>query len=379
MASQRLESLDSIRGLAALAVLLGHTLAVFNWPEIYTSWSQWPIFNMIVDGRSAVTMFFVLSGFVLARPFLILPGKAMYVPAFYLRRIARIWLPWFFVFLASLAACRWLMFDGQTNPPASSWLTGFWHESLSWKDLGKQLIFQLHDPSRLLLPQDWSLGVELKGSALMPIFLIMARQRLYWLWFGICALLFFIFIPTGSYYISFIIGVLLARHAAIWVEKLKTMGFQRKLTLLLLGIAGYETRWFLNHFDEHGRWADQSVWIVTSFGCAMIILASLSSRRIGGFLIKRPLLFVGQVSYSVYLLQFIVLICFTPVIIHQLNFTSISILGLFIAALSSSFALTLALAWMVYRCVEIPSITLGHWLSRHVDLSKAASNQPVKN
>ncbi len=326
MASQRLESLDSIRGLAALAVLLGHTLAVFDWPEIYTSWSQWPIFNMMVDGRSAVTMFFVLSGFVLARPFLILPGKAMYVPAFYLRRIARIWLPWFFVFLASLAACRWLMFDGQTHPPVSSWLTGFWHESLSWKDLGKQLIFQLHDPSRLLLPQDWSLGVELKGSALMPIFLIMARQRLYWLWFGICALLFFIFIPTGSYYISFIIGVLLARHP-VWVEKLKTMDFHRKLTLLLLGIAGYETRWFLNHFDEHGRWADQSVWIVTSFGCAMIILASLSSRRIGGFLIKRPLLFVGQVSYSVYLLQFIVLICFTPVIVHQLNFTSIGPLG----------------------------------------------------
>src|SRR5271156_5465308 len=127
MASQRLESLDSIRGLAALSVLLGHTLGMFNWPTTYINWRGWPVLNMITDGRSAVAMFFVLSGFVLARPFLTTPQKTMNIPAFYFRRITRIWLPWFFVFIASLAARHWLMRDYQTHPPVANWFAQIWH------------------------------------------------------------------------------------------------------------------------------------------------------------------------------------------------------------------------------------------------------------
>ena len=367
--SQRLESLDSIRGLAALSVLMGHTMAVFHWPAAYVNWMGWPLLNMAVDGRSAVTMFFVLSGFVLARPFLASPpppGKTIYIPAFYLRRIIRIWLPWFFVFLASLAARHWLMCSYQTSPPISSWLALFWHQHLSWRDLIKQCFFQLHDATRLMMPQDWSLGVELKGSALIPLFLIMTRWRWHSLWLGVLALLFFVFIHTGSYYVSFIIGVLLARHSSPMIARLKKMNFNRKLALLLLGIAGYESRLLLYYFNFENRWAEPIVWVIASFGCAMIIAASLSSQRIGSLLTRRPFIFAGQISYSVYLLQFVIFICFVPGFIQWLNHFGVSTFGLFVAAFLSSFILTLAFAWIVYRCVELPSITLGHWISRRI-------------
>lgn len=309
-------------------------------------------------------MFFVLSGFVLARPFLTKPGKIINIPAFYVRRIIRIWLPWFFVFLASLAARQWLKRDYHTQPPASDWLTTFWHQPLAWKDLLKQCFFLQHDSAKLLIPQDWSLGIELKGSALIPVFLIMARHRVYWLWLGISSLLFFLFIHNGSYYISFIVGVLLAKYSDHWVPRLKEISFRRKLALLALGVIGYESRWFLKFFSPENWRAEMTVWLITSLACALIIFASLSSRRISGFLVRRPLVFAGKISYSVYLIQSIVQICFIPAFVHWLNHFGVGTLGLFSAALLSSLAVTLALAWVIYYCVELPSVTLGHWLSQ---------------
>ena len=58
----RLSALDSLRGLASLAVLFGHTLLVF---QCELSYSQWFLIHNLFDGRSAVTLFFVLSGLVL--------------------------------------------------------------------------------------------------------------------------------------------------------------------------------------------------------------------------------------------------------------------------------------------------------------------------
>lgn len=63
--SNRIESLDSIRGIAALAVLMGHTVGSFAWP---LAWSKIPFINIFFEGYPAVIMFFVLSGFVLSRP-----------------------------------------------------------------------------------------------------------------------------------------------------------------------------------------------------------------------------------------------------------------------------------------------------------------------
>jgi len=50
--SKRIESLDTIRGLAALSVLFGHTMGVFDWPNSLASWTRFPVVNMLFDGLS---------------------------------------------------------------------------------------------------------------------------------------------------------------------------------------------------------------------------------------------------------------------------------------------------------------------------------------
>ena len=168
------------------------------------------------------------------------------------------------------------------------------------------------------MPQDWSLGVELIGSALIPFFIIVARRRWHWLWFGLLGTGFFFLINqgdyfnSGSYYVSFILGVLLARHHDWLVAKMKQSKFHYRLAVLLAGVALYEARRVADHFGWNNWTADRITWVICSMGCVLIMVACLSSRRMGGFLTSGPVLWVGRISYSVYLLQFIPLLCILP-------------------------------------------------------------------
>ena len=73
--SKRLEYLDSIRGVAALFVLLSHTVAAFAWPKGFDTFLNLPFVSILFSGQEAVCMFFVLSGYVLSKPYFRSPGN----------------------------------------------------------------------------------------------------------------------------------------------------------------------------------------------------------------------------------------------------------------------------------------------------------------
>lgn len=189
-------------------------------------------------------MFFVLSGYVLSKPYVIpasnTPPRKMFLATFYLRRVTRIWLPWFFVFIAHIFARKIFWTHPSTNPAVSEWLQHFWLFPMTVGDFLKQSLFLLHDASRQLLVQDWSLGVELKGSLLIPVFLFLTHRRR-WIPISIVAAGFLIGLRTGHYYVSFIIGVLLAQHGTRIVAAFSRFPFRFKLLLLVCGLTLYGT------------------------------------------------------------------------------------------------------------------------------------------
>src|SRR5579864_3973183 len=99
----RIDKLNSIRGIAAMAVVFGHCWGSLA-PPAPGSWLFYVAASplaLLRDGIDAVVVFFVLSGLVLAPPFLRTPPRR-YWP-FVIRRICRIWIPYAVVLTVAVA------------------------------------------------------------------------------------------------------------------------------------------------------------------------------------------------------------------------------------------------------------------------------------
>jgi peptidoglycan/LPS O-acetylase OafA/YrhL len=368
---KRIEFLDSIRGLAALFVLLGHTQGAFAWPAWFYLPAHWPFISIFTSGAEAVAMFFLLSGYVLSKPFVEIgpaPQRKIFLPTFYLRRFIRIWPPWFFAFTASILARKFLFFHPATQPAVSAGLAGFWQAGLTVPDFFRQCIFCLHDPARLLLMQDWSLGVELKGSALIPLFLICVRRKYVASIIPVIAL-FLIFVGTGHYYVTFIIGVLVAQYDSLLIARLGRLGRASRMALFVIGLLlyqGYDL--FLKVF--HGsHWAVKYGWVVTAIGCAVILVSVLGSQTLQRVLNHKPVVFLGRISYSVYLLQFIIILCLLPPLVKVFNQWGLTQPWvLFPVTMLTSVVATIGCAALMYRFVEMPVINFSHWLTKKIQL-----------
>jgi peptidoglycan/LPS O-acetylase OafA/YrhL len=372
---KRIEFLDSIRGLAALFVLLSHAAGVFQWPASYFAiiygWHGWPVISILFNGKEAVAMFFILSGYVLAKPYVevktgLSTPRKIFLPTFYLRRFLRIWPPWFVVFVISIFAKQFLFFNPATQPPTTKWFGIFWHIKLTIVDFFRQCLFLQHDPARQLVSQDWSLGVELKGSALLPLFVICARRKYVALIIPMAASLLF-FVGTGHYYVTFIIGVLLAQYDTYWIGRLARFGKWAKRLLFIGGLLLYQGYEMANKIFDGSDSANKYGWLVTTFGCATILLCAFSSQRMQRMLNYRPVVFLGRISYSVYLLQLITILCLLPPLVAGLN--QLGIIQppiLFPVTVLTSVAVTIGLAAIMYRFVELPVINFSHRLTKKI-------------
>jgi peptidoglycan/LPS O-acetylase OafA/YrhL len=325
---------------------------------------------MMFDGGGAVSMFFVLSGFVLAHPYFSprrpgLPPRTLILKTFYLRRLVRIWLPWFIAFVASIFARRYFFHAYPTQPPGSAWLHLFWQKPMTVPDFFRQCLFSLHDATRMLLPQDWSLGVELRGSLLIPLFIFLARKHVSAL--AGLAIAILVFHGTGEYYLCFAMGVGAAHYYHKTEARRRSLTQPVKWALLACGVLFYEA-----HLATPQAWAGVPIMSKINFslsgiGSVFIIAAALVSDRLREHLHLPPVLFLGRISFSVYLLQFIPLLCFLPWLVSQLNAWGIySPPTLLIITVLAAVVTTLAMAAVMYRFIERPSIELGRWATRRI-------------
>jgi len=375
---ERIHALDSLRGIAALTVLLGHTVTVCEWEASY---SRMPIINNLFDGRSAVTMFLVLSGFVLTYASLD-NNRPLKLVSFYLRRFTRIWIPWFAVFCLSIVVKRWLFSHPVgTHPPLASNFLLLWSERNSPGDLMRQMVFILHNAHRMYIPQDWSLGVELKGSLLIPLLVIVARARQAggrgWAWarMALLGLLFLWIKPdTGYYYASFAVGVAVASISARWKIPGHGMGY------VLLGYVLYQARWCSVAFLAAAALSDVEkwVWLVTTVGCGLIIYGVMKPSPLRNLLESPSLVFLGRVSYSLYLVQVILIVCLAPWCVYGLNRLGVESPALIQPLLLLTLAACcLALSAVTQRWIEEPCIHLGRILTTRIEQMPALSRWRV--
>lgn len=175
-----------IRVLLAISVLITHSA---------------PIFGLrFLNGDSAITCFYVISGFLMT---LVLSEKYTSARTFYVNRVLRIYPPYFFAALFSL--CIYIVFTNSKHDPVKVFFEAFDKESylfIVWSvvsnltligiDLTRYIQlntadFSIKFPSflygggggghnLLLVPQAWTLAIELQFYLLVP-FLVRWRTR----------------------------------------------------------------------------------------------------------------------------------------------------------------------------------------------------------
>jgi peptidoglycan/LPS O-acetylase OafA/YrhL len=368
---ERIEWLDSIRGLAALAVLFFHLGELSAPPAGYAAVVTQPLISVLQDGRTAVTMFFVLSGFVLALPYARRRTDGAYrvmaVGSFYLRRVARIWCPWFVAFCLSMVA-KVTIFREYPSPISQEprWLPHlFWQMPLRWSEILRQLVFALPEQRLRLIGQDWSLQIEMVGSILMPVMLWLLRKNPLWL---MAATIAAVVAYHESYlYVPFVAGVLLARYAAEAAAFFRRLSPSVKWAFFILGLLIYNVR-FLWGFS---LLYDRPKWCVATVGCTLLLIACLGSDRLKALLCRRVFVFFGRISFSLYLLQHLVIFCAIPAwawFCYRIGLANRNFV--FFSSFAIGTILSILIAIPSYRWVEVPCIKLGKMISKRLENRK---------
>jgi peptidoglycan/LPS O-acetylase OafA/YrhL len=355
--------LDSLRGLAALSVVLSHFVGAYSLtPSL--GWLEESPFHIFYDGFAAVSLFFVLSGFVLSRRYF--EEEIEFRPiAYIVARFFRIFPPFLVILLASAGLATLSVWFPPSTPSASKWLESFWSGNLTLANLLDQARFiQPAAGLPVYVPQAWTLGFELLLSSLVPFMAVLLRKG--WAWLGLFLILLLVYFNASDFLIQFAMGVVLAfglsRVRKLW----STVGRGSRIGIFGLGIVLYTFRFTLPLYLEHilGHpvpivGTNRFIWFATGLGSTILVGSLLCSRRFQSVLEFPPLRFLGRVSYSIYLVHFAILITCVPWAISigthlGLDSTVNLALGVFVLV-----GFTIAISAFTFRYIEAPSVALG--------------------
>lgn len=124
----RFRSLDSLRGIAALVVVIHHCVSM-AYGASFPAWIRFSPLRLLLDGKGSVLAFFALSGFVL---FMALkrPGTCLHYGSFIAKRFMRLLPPFGFAIFASAALYSFV--KPQPIPHMDSIFDNQWNSSPNW-------------------------------------------------------------------------------------------------------------------------------------------------------------------------------------------------------------------------------------------------------
>lgn len=183
MKNTRIKPLTWLRGIAALLVIISHSMRATAVSYTLADRPAWTPFDIRLLGEFGVTLFFVLSGFTLFISNSELHSKRDLL-GFYLKRFLRIWPAFAFSLFLYLGLNK--LFSHHYGE-----LRGFWIEP-QWRDYSFKnvlqylsLTFDIRGPYDLFNRSYWSLPVEFQFYLLFPLALFLLNR------FGFLALISF--------------------------------------------------------------------------------------------------------------------------------------------------------------------------------------------
>lgn len=314
--SQRIHSLDGLRGVACLAVLLLHIAMML---ELWGPDGTYPL----IPGTPAVIVFFVLSGVVLSIAPLerLRAGRAYDWLGYYPRRVVRLGIPLAVAVALGIAAgyAAWCM--GSTGRSATAVAFSgtpqqVVHDALMQFDV----LFFVSDDTQNLFGDPlvrvnspvWSMGWELWFSLTLPLAVAcLARVRRDGA--AIVGILAGVFVSHWCGYfplrlcLTFWLGVILARHLPEVSALRLPVSFETVTLVALLGaieLAQAAQAGLLGPLDALALAALQTLM---NAACAGLVALAMTDGLVRRVLSTRPARFLGTVSFSLYLTHSLVI------------------------------------------------------------------------
>lgn len=286
-AGQRLDTLDGMRGFAALAVVVYHLFVRWAEPQFYPTLYEHggalgDFFPLQIAGSFGVLLFFLISGFVIMMTLERSRGLMDFVG----RRAARLWPAMLFCATAST-----LLING-SGVAFEYENVARWHvtpveyfSSLIFvpPDLTAGLLgIEQADHPRFVEGVYWTLWAEVRFYALIALaFLLSPRQAFLWVWAGLQAI--------STTLDIFEMGDL---TGAVPLWPVWAMVFQPDLLCwFTLGLVAWKLR---------AGERSMPIWIAAGFACAALATGNLISLETYGFILQEGALQTALLYLAVF-------------------------------------------------------------------------------
>ncbi|MDD5396582.1 MAG: acyltransferase [Candidatus Moranbacteria bacterium] len=372
---RKIQYLDGLRGLAAFVVVFHHFVYAF-YPALFLGsntrthlkmgeevFASGSILNLLYSGNFAVCIFFVMSGFVLSHKFFLQKDHAI-IKESAIKRYVRLVVPVAFSVFCAYILMKFSLFYNQQAAlvSGSNWLGEFWRFNPNFLDAVRQTFVgaffsSVFDYNVTL----WSIAYEFIGSFIVFGFLAFFGkiEKRYWAY---AIAIIFLF---QTYYLAFILGMLLSdlmAHQKLFIRKYDKNKLIRT-ALLLFGLflgsypSGRGVDGTMYAFMEKSYLANSAV-LYHVIGAFFVILVLLESRKMQRIFSLKYLIFLGEISFAMYLLHFIILGSFSSFVFLKLV-QHLPYAAAFLIAFALSIALIFLVSYLVYVYVDKRAVHLS--------------------
>ncbi len=372
-------ALEGLRGLACLAVFNAHFLYLFFpylsrgrtpdhhlfvpiWP--WETWFANAPFTLLYNGDFAVSIFLALSGYVLMRQYWQSENGAL-LTASALKRYPRLVFPAAasIAFAFVLVRLGWMHSTDVPDPTFAGWARDIYTNLPPFRTVVHAALSGIAfrgDPETLAWNGPlWTLPLEFWGSVtLFALFALLPRRKtLAAAAFAGWALLG----PSAVYYIPFLLGALLNRITH-WLQRHSRASTALFSAGILFGLYDYTSAFNWITAITPSGYDKRAFWF--AWGAVLTVAGVIGSKPIAAFFSSKIAIYLGRISFSLYLLHWPIIFSFSIWIVARYQAIGWSYLYSGWLSYLTTAALLIILAELFCRFVDLPSIKLANIFSR---------------
>ncbi len=329
--------------------------------------------DAVCNAHASLVVFFVLSGYVLTGSLLRRGLSRSSVEGFYIGRLFRL-LP--ALWAASAIAASFLLLFPQMliRPAPSDWFAMYLHPFPSAVEI---ILAALAIDKSLIMPV-WTIFIELMGSAIMPFLVTLAlmKARLFdWILLSAGLAAYSLAhaahrLDSLSFMFDFMLGAWLASRS--W--RFPVGRSLPKLFAAAFVLIFFRCLWFRlrnGHFGPLNLGYDDPLPMLVEGVAAFFLIGILASEHGGVRLLRsESAVSLGNVSYSLYLVHFPVAIMVAKMLSRVFSDETSSLTAT-VVLMVFGLTMSLGLAFLIYRFIEVPSIAFGKRASNRLALRGA--------